>query len=562
MIPATRSYNSLVPRPDWVIDVHHKYGNTQDIINSLIKAYQYNNYQAKREMTDLAAGIKGNTDYDTLYNTWLYVFNKINYKRDNNGKEIIKNPAVLYYVGYGDCKSFSLMIGSILSHFKTIKWSFRFVAQKTGGNYDHVYVVAKIDGYQKNIILDATLSQFDFEVPGITKAKDYSMTEIIHMHGPRFAYLTNAKPSIGEINRNSPKNAVSPRIDVTKWTQGQLKLQLLKNRYAIRQAYYGDVNNVFSKAIFMIDNAIKGGLQNFNVSSGVIDPIYNDLIRNIYSAKEKHISQIQIIESASNAVGISGKDRWSGLLTFPDLKKCIDTFKPEKADSFYRSFHDFVTYYDEKSGQTSSYKVSSPEFRACIDQAKLAKWARNNIFEKEDFKRGALSMMYEFVDQENEARLNSIGQTKMLFHKSSIDGFSSVSGMDRENVALYTSNGIEYNAALNKFPELSPKFHFDALSDGVKYKGQPGINEPFITAAVIVAIGTAIAKIISAVKSAGPTYESNLSAFTKGNLGESSKASINDFKEDILTLSNLGTFVPIALGGAALVYFLLKKSKN
>ncbi len=549
-----KEWLSLIPKPDFKKSIKHKNGNTQNIIDVLLDAYKYNNYQGAREMKEVANALRESTPLETLRNVWNFVHSEIKYKADEPGNEVIKNPAVLAYYGVGDCKSFSLMIASILHNYDDIGFSFRFVKYEGQSNYSHVYIVAKIKSRRSIVIMDATYTDFDLEASGVVQKKDYEMTMISHIYGPN----NKNRNSIHQAYNDSPLVAVSPVIeDISKYTQGQLKLQLIKNNLIIQENYYGDPNKVIAKAKSLIDSALKD-LANFQVI-GAVDSIHNGILANIEAAKVRHIKQVVNVEQLLPVSGISGKDRWSGLMKPEDLKKCIDQFKPETANSWHRGFHDYVQYYDSATKEASFYKISDDKFKECLDLKKQGEWSRNNIFEKLNFKKGAITMLYEFIKiYKGSRQLNSKGDTKSIIHQSFVDAFGYVSGLDRDNVSLYVKNGISYTSALNKLPDISPEYAIQTLAEGYQHKGQPGINELATTIAIITAISSGIAAIIAAMKEPGPNFQTNLNAMAKGLLGESTKPSIDDFGG-----SSNNYLLPLGLlaaGGA--IYFLTSSKKQ
>lgn len=548
-------WKSLVPQPDWIEDIHHKDGNTQDIINVLINAAKYNKYQAAREMKAVSQELIGKDDIETLYNVWYFVKSNITYKIDENGKEKIKSPALLFHYGVGDCKSFSLMISGILMNYPQITHSFRFTSYKKNADYQHVYIVANIPNYDREIILDSTIEEFNKEYPYIKK-KDIKMTQISHLHGAP-AIGRKAKPSIAEAFADGPKRVVDPKIlNIDKLSQGELNLELTKASLLIYSNYYGDRTGLYAQSISIIDKARREGLHNFNISSGVVDPKLNDVISAIYTAKERHIQEFKNLNAVLSDIGISGGPTPYNLSS-DIIKKCltdlnIKPFTPNKSNL------DF-TKYIELNGV--AYKIT-PELNECLNKATLNQWAKNNIFETTNFKKGSHSMLYEFITSSNEKILNEKGLIKEAFHKTNVDAFSYVSGMDRTNVRAYVKNGITYTNASNKFVEIDPDYNIRTLSEGVIFKGQPGIGEP-ITAAIVaktlVEIVGALGSLLAAVNALRPSDRTNLLAYSKSLLSESSLASINDMNGQIDDAETLGTIVPIGLALLAGGYLLMKK---
>lgn len=141
--------------------VHH-HGDTKDIIAAIMdadkKSDQYIN-------ADAASCLRGNTNRETLMNVWRFVRNNVTYRTDSPGLEKVKSPGVLFHqVGKGDCKSFSISIAAILRALGFSSVRYRFVGFKNRpGEYTHVYIVVKSGG--RDVILDSTISRFDYEVP-------------------------------------------------------------------------------------------------------------------------------------------------------------------------------------------------------------------------------------------------------------------------------------------------------------------------------------------------------------------------------------------------------------
>lgn len=142
--------------PQWEI-VRHKDGDTADIIETIL-------YADSKSGGFILPGVQcleGSSEYKTLGNVWSFVKSNLRYRADRPGYEKIKSPGALFATGFGDCKSFSVAIGAILSELG-IPYRYRFAAYDKG-EFTHVYVVA--DGVQGDVILDAVHKKFDDEVP-------------------------------------------------------------------------------------------------------------------------------------------------------------------------------------------------------------------------------------------------------------------------------------------------------------------------------------------------------------------------------------------------------------
>lgn len=548
-----------IPQPDWKEEVKHKDGDTMDIIDTILYADNRDNHVTSRIMRDAANKLQDADPYQTLYNVWAFVKDNIKYKADTPGHEKIKDPGYLYHYGEGDCKSFSLMIGSILRNYKNIGFSYRFVSYQNQNDYSHVYVIAFIKGIKRAIIVDAVHSKFDDEVP-YTMKKDYSMTKISHLHG----IIRGANPSTTSVVMNDiPKGIHKSNIDITNKSQGELKLALVEESIQQLKAYYGDPDLRYAKALALIGSASRN-LSNFNFT-GAIDNNLQGLAAIIDQAKTKHLLQIKAVYNELDKVNmlssISGPGHTASSLniSIEALRACIAKYNPPSAGWVYRQTHAYFEvdgnyYAAENEGQTF----------ACVRLEQQKVWAQKNIFNTDNFRKGSHSMMYEFADSAIRGRMNSLGAAKLLTHQNSISAFAAVSGIDRDNIAQYVNNGIQYTSALNKFPDIFPAWSNKALSEGLQYDGQPGIREPItLTVALVSAIATAIISIINAVKSTGPTVESNLAAYGAKIGFQENKPTIDDFNKELNSLSNTNSMLPLLIGGAALgAYFLLPSKKK
>lgn len=106
-----------------------------------------------------------------------FVRRNIKYRLDPPGKQFVKTPSRTFADGFGDCKSYSIFLASVLYHWG-IPAAFRYVSFKPGP-VTHVYVVAYLNG--RSYLLDACL-------PGYNTEKDFLthedvMTEIHQLSG-------------------------------------------------------------------------------------------------------------------------------------------------------------------------------------------------------------------------------------------------------------------------------------------------------------------------------------------------------------------------------------------
>jgi hypothetical protein len=145
----------------------HRNGNVDQIIAVILDADQKGRGFTRR----FARHLKEGTDRQTLRNVWKFTKSNIKYVRDRAGDEVIKSPGATWETRKGDCKSFSVFIGSILGNLGyEYKYRVAFYDPKTP-EQGHIYPIAVLkDGTE--VIVDAVWDYFDSEVP-YWKAYDY-----------------------------------------------------------------------------------------------------------------------------------------------------------------------------------------------------------------------------------------------------------------------------------------------------------------------------------------------------------------------------------------------------
>lgn len=159
-----------------VSKILHKDGDTQDIINTVL--YADKRPEHRTDTKELAKSLKGKTDLETAYNVWKFVKTNIKYILDPIGEQYIKAPNKTLSDGFGDCKSRSVLITSLLSN-NGIKNGYRFASYNLNRPISHVYAIAKINN--QLIVLDADMNSFNQEKQYKFK-KDY-MSSIAYVAG-------------------------------------------------------------------------------------------------------------------------------------------------------------------------------------------------------------------------------------------------------------------------------------------------------------------------------------------------------------------------------------------
>lgn len=87
--------------------------------------------------------LKAKTDRETFFNIWRFARKNVNYIEDKPGHEVIKSPGNLLSERSGDCKSFSVLVGSILQNLG-YNYHYRLIWERPWvPGVAHVYVMAE-----------------------------------------------------------------------------------------------------------------------------------------------------------------------------------------------------------------------------------------------------------------------------------------------------------------------------------------------------------------------------------------------------------------------------------
>ena len=152
------------PRREIVV---HKDGDVQDIINVILMADKVGADYTKR----LAKRLKRKNDVDTLQGVYDFVKSNIRYKIDAPGFEKVKSPGATWKDKYGDCKSHTVFVGSLIKNMG-YDYFYRVAFYDPSNPYQgHIYTVAIVD--DKEVVLDTVNTGFDKE-ESFWKAYDYS----------------------------------------------------------------------------------------------------------------------------------------------------------------------------------------------------------------------------------------------------------------------------------------------------------------------------------------------------------------------------------------------------
>jgi hypothetical protein len=168
---------AAIAPPQYKSQTFYKDGNTQDIIETILKVVK--NYNIAAETKEFSKGFKATIkDMERLY--WL-VKDNIRYTEDPQGFQWIRTPARTWSDRNkgADCKSFTVFLVSIFQNLG-LDYTIRFASYNPNKVIGHVYPLVKIGG--KWIVMDAVWDYFNDE-KDYTFKKDFKMSEIAVLSG-------------------------------------------------------------------------------------------------------------------------------------------------------------------------------------------------------------------------------------------------------------------------------------------------------------------------------------------------------------------------------------------
>ncbi len=155
MISASRA-SKLIKKSKYRETVKYKNGDVEDIVQVILEGDKVSAPFTRK----FAKTFKGPIE-EVLFDIWNFTRSNISYVQDNPGFEKVKSPGATWKDRFGDCKSLSIFVGSILKNLK-IPYKYRVAFYDANHpNQGHIYPIAIING--KEIIVDAVNSVFDKE---------------------------------------------------------------------------------------------------------------------------------------------------------------------------------------------------------------------------------------------------------------------------------------------------------------------------------------------------------------------------------------------------------------
>ena len=148
-------------------EVRHIDADVKDIISTILHADGMSQQFTER----FSHILRGGGDMKTLSNIWEFVRGHIRYQKDRAGSEVVKSPGRTWADRYGDCKSMSVMVGSLLRNLGYNYFYRVAFYDPENPEQGHIYPVAVLPS-GKLVVVDAVHHSFNEEVP-FWKAHDY-----------------------------------------------------------------------------------------------------------------------------------------------------------------------------------------------------------------------------------------------------------------------------------------------------------------------------------------------------------------------------------------------------
>ena len=164
-----KEYEGFFPVANLTDETVKKGASVSDTVKFIPKVVRETLPQTK----EIAETLRGNTLSETCNNIWKFVYDHINYHKDEDGIEQIRSPARTWHDRQRgvDCDCYTVFISSILSNLK-IPHTLR-IAKYRKDYFQHIYPIVR-KGNGKYITIDCVVEHFNYEEP-YTEIKDTTM---------------------------------------------------------------------------------------------------------------------------------------------------------------------------------------------------------------------------------------------------------------------------------------------------------------------------------------------------------------------------------------------------
>ncbi len=163
-----REYDPMFPEAEGNNSTIRSNANVYHTVAFIPKVVQETLHQTKQ----LSQQLNRNNIYETCKNIWQFVYEHINYKKDQPGYEQIRSPSRAWHDRFSgvDCDCYSVFISSILSNLG-IPHVLR-ITKYSHDYFQHIYPIVPFNNGQ--ITIDCVTDRFNYEVP-FSEKKDYPM---------------------------------------------------------------------------------------------------------------------------------------------------------------------------------------------------------------------------------------------------------------------------------------------------------------------------------------------------------------------------------------------------
>jgi predicted transglutaminase-like cysteine proteinase len=249
-----KQYQHLIGNVDNNTDVTAPNGNTRDIMNTVLFA----DGKAGAYCAALAQALKGADQVQTCYNIWKFWKENVKYVEDPDGIQVIKSPAILYHLGEGDCKSYSVAVAACLKQLG-IPYAYRFITQETNNPFHHVYVVAYTD--KGTVLIDCVIDLFNKENPYARK-KDVPGAHTTPQ--PKRASIGRASRGVHYLPNSI--GATQAELSNNSWIaiDADFKARYQQIKQACKAAGFADIDNEYPSAILRRNKFKKAWGDNFD----------------------------------------------------------------------------------------------------------------------------------------------------------------------------------------------------------------------------------------------------------------------------------------------------------
>jgi hypothetical protein len=166
VIEDASEYDALIPtaKGEEIVVRNGGVKDTVDIMTDIINRYAYQTKKLSAKLAKDSGYTKTHDLNDLCHHVWDFVYNHIQYKLDEPGREQLRQPARAWadrFTGV-DCDCYSLFIGTILTNLMV---PFRLRVTKYHADWQHVYIVVDDFANRKQYIIDCVLDQYNEEKP-------------------------------------------------------------------------------------------------------------------------------------------------------------------------------------------------------------------------------------------------------------------------------------------------------------------------------------------------------------------------------------------------------------